>query len=262
MALPIAVILPAAAYVIIPSTTDAGDAIETLIREAGFDPVQPPNRLRGPGAIYEVAGGYYRKVCDAAPEVLQGKTRKSPIESQTRERLERASFSVTGRLVEISNAKLGGSRVTSIEYRLRDAAITEIAMSDLAEIQDRLLSQKKCDETVQRLLQANKKVCAGYAALSATTSYKVHVDRGFDAGGDAHAPVMNAVQQAIELHTEGQVRLTARDELAGEDLFYGIQLSSLCITLNTATEPSVLSEPVAARPNPRRDTSTEGYRGT
>lgn len=110
------------------------------------------------------------------------------------------------------------------------------------------MSQKKCDKTVQKLLQANRKVCAGYAALSATTSYKVNVDRKFAAGGDAHAPIMTAVQQAIELHTEGQVRLTGRDELAGEDLFYGIQLSSLCITLNTATEPSVLDQPSGPRP--------------
>lgn len=129
MALPLAVIAPAVAYVYFPWSSDAGDAIEALIKQAGFEPVQPPNRLRGPGAIYEVDGGFYRKVCDAAPEVLQGKTRKSPIESQTRERLENASFSVSGRLVETSNAKLGGSRVTSIEYRLREAAITEIAMS-------------------------------------------------------------------------------------------------------------------------------------
>jgi hypothetical protein len=36
--------------------------------------------------------------------------------------------------------------------------------------------------------------------------------------------------------------------LIGQDLFYGIQLSSLCITLDTATEPSVLGEAPAAQP--------------
>jgi hypothetical protein len=49
------------------------------------------------------------------------------------------------------------------------------------------------------------------------------------------------VKEAIELHTDGQVHVTDRNELAGEDLFYGIQLSSLCITLDTATEPSVVN---------------------
>jgi len=260
VAIPVAVITPAMAYVYFLSSADA-DEIETLIKKAGFEPVQPPNRLRGPGALYEVADGYYRKVCDATPDILKGKSFKSPIESQIRERLEKASFSVNGKFVETANAKLGSSDVISIKYRLRDAAITEIAMSDLAEIQDQLLSQKKCDKTVQKLLQADRKVCAGYAALSATTSYKVNVDRNFDSDGNARISVMNAVQQALELHTDGQIRVTDRNELAGEDLFYGIQLSSLCITLTTALEPSVLNGQSAPQPTtPPRDSPPDGFR--
>lgn len=260
VAIPVAIIAPAVAYVYFSPPPDA-DAIETLIKKAGFEPVQPPNRLRGPGALYEVADGYYRKVCDAPADVLQGKSLKSPIENQTRVRLEKANFSVSGKLVEISNAKLGSSRVTSIEYRLKDAAITEIAMSDLAEIQDQLLSQKKCDKTVQKLLHADRKVCAGYASLSATTSYKVNTDRNFDSDGEVRVSVMNAVKQALELHTDGQVRVTDRNELAGEDLFYGIQLSSLCITLATAIEPSVLNGPNAPQPTTPRASPPDGFRG-
>ena len=255
VAIPLAVIAPAVGYYVYFTPAEA-DTVETLIKKAGFEPVQPPNRLRGPGALYEVEGGYYRKVCDATPDDVRGKSLKSPIENQTRERLEKASFLVSSEIVKNSNAKLGGARVTSIEYRLTDAAITEITMADLAEIQDQLLSQTSCDKTVQKLLHADKKVCAGYAALSATTSYKVHTNRSFDSDGEARVSVINAVKEEIELHTDGQVRLTDRDELAGEDLFYGIQLSSLCVTLDTATEPSAVNGPNVPQP-----ATFEGFRG-
>jgi hypothetical protein len=260
VAIPVAVIAPAVAYMILPPAEE--DGIEAVIKKAGFEPVQPPNRLRGPGALYEVEDGYYRKVCDAGPDILRGKSLKSPIEDQTRERLAKARFKVSSEIVENSNAKLGSSRVTSIEYRLTDAAITEITLADLAEIQDQLLSQKSCDKTVQMLLHADKKVCAGYAALSATTSYKVHTDRSFDSKGESRVSVTSAVKEAIELHTDGQVRVTDRNELAGEDLFYGIQLSSLCITLDTATEPSVVNEPNVPQPTiPRTSSFNDGFRG-
>jgi len=246
IAIPAVAIAPEVYRVLVPPSTE--DGVEIVVKQAGFDPLLPPSRLRGPGAIYEVEGGFYRKVCDAAPDVLQGKTRKSPIQNQTRERLEQTGFSVGAKLVETVNAKLGASRVTSIEYRLTDAAITEIAESELADIQDQLLSQKSCDKTVQRLLKAHRKVCAGYAALSATTFYKVQFDSMVASGDDTRAPIINAVQQAMAVHTQGEIKTTGTDELIGQDLFYGIQLSSLCITLDTATEPSVLGESPAAQP--------------
>jgi hypothetical protein len=63
-----------------------------------------------------------------------------------------------------------------------------------------------------------------------------------DNGTDARTPILNAAQQAIAEHTESQIQSGGTDELAGENLFYGIQLSSLCITLDGDTEPSILSD--------------------
>src|SRR5262249_47450818 len=154
--------IPALPYLI---DRPQADEITTVIKQAGFDPLVPPNRLRGPGALYEVEGGFYRKVCDAAAGLLSGKLQKSPTQNQLRERLESGGFSVRGNFVETLNAKLGAARLTSIEYRLTDVAISEIAFSDLLEIEDRLLHESHCDEAVQRLLKANKQVCPGYAAL-------------------------------------------------------------------------------------------------
>jgi len=247
-AIPVMLLVPGVYFVFTPPAP-AEDEIEAVIKEAGFDPLVPPNRLRGPGALYVVeGGGRYTKVCDAEPDLLLAKIRKSPTPGQVHDRLESGGFSVGGKLLNSINATLGATRVTSIDYTLTDPSITEISLSDLSEIQDSLLRQKRCDETVQHLLKLNKKVCSGAAALSATTRYRVHVDSKFDAGANGRAPVLSAAQKAIEEHTQSQTRSTGTDELAGENLFYGIQLSAFCITLNTATEPSVLTNSDVPQP--------------
>jgi len=254
-AIPVMLLVPGVYFVFTPPAP-AEDEIEAVIKEAGFDPLVPPNRLRGPGALYVVeGGGRYTKVCDAEPDLLQAKIRKSPTPGQVHDRLESGGFSVGGKLLNSINATLGATRVTSIEYTLADPSISEISLSDLAEIEDSLLHQKRCDEMVQRLLKANKKVCSGVAALSATTRYRVHIASEFDAGADGLAPVLSVAQKAIEEHTQSQTRSTGTDELAGENLFYGIQLSMFCITLDTATEPSVLTNSDAPKPtNPPKGT--------
>jgi hypothetical protein len=247
IALPVAVVIPAVIYVV---DRPQLDEIETVIRQAGFDPLVPPNRLRGPGALYEVEGGFYRKVCDADTAVVTEKLKKSPSQSQLRERLENGGFSLSGKFVSMLNAELGSTRLTSIELKLTDVTISEIAMSDLLEISNNLLSQKYCDEVVNRLLKANRQVCPGYAALSATTLYKVHLDTKFDSNAEDKVPIIEAVQQAIQQDADGRIRIQSADEISGDSLFYGIQLSPLCITTDTATESSSLPQsPVQEGPN-------------
>ena len=153
VALPLVLLAPGVYYIAMPSAPPA-DEIETVIRGAGFDPLVPPNRLRGPGALYVVeGGGRYAKVCDAEPHVLETKVRKSPTPSQVHDRLESGGFSLSGALLDSINASLGATRVSSIEYTLADPAISEISLSDLSEIEDAMLQQKRCDDTVQRLLK-------------------------------------------------------------------------------------------------------------
>lgn len=249
IALPVAVVIPAAIYVVDHPQPQL-DEVETVIRQAGFDPLVPPNRLRGPGALYEVEGGLYRKVCDADTAVIAKKLKESPTQDQLRERLENGGFSLSGKFVGMLNAELGSARLTSIELKMTHVTISEIAESDLLEISNNLLSQKSCDEVVNGLLKANKKVCPGYAALSATTLYKVHFDAKFDSNADDKAPIMKAVQQAIQENADGQIRTQSADELSGDNLFYGIQLATLCITPDSATEKSYLPQsPVQKGPN-------------
>lgn len=240
IALPVLLAAPGIAFWIVPSP--ARDDIASVIERAGFDPLVPPSRLHGPGALYEVEGRSYRKVCDAAPDMLQGKVRTSPTENEIRQRLQSGGFSLGGEFLRTVNAKLGGKRVVSVEYRLTGTTVSEIPMSDLADIEDQLLRDKNCDVTVQRLLKEHHKVCPGYAVLGATTSYKVKVASKLQTGAAGRAPIVHAVRQTIEEQTKARVQPNDSDELTGEELFYGIQLSSLCITLDTATEPSVRSD--------------------
>lgn len=237
--LPVAVIIPAVWYV---AFGPHRDDMEKAIREYGFEPLIPPNQLRGPGSLYVVEGNSFRKVCDVDAPLLTGKLQKSPTLDHVRRRLENGKFSLRGGYVDELNAKLEGARVTTIEYRMRDVAISEIAMDDLLEIQDNLLRQKNCDDVVQRLLKANKQVCPGYAALSATTSYKVHYDVKLDTSAQTKMATTAVVQRVIEEGSGGRIQIQSADELFGENLFYGIQLSKFCITPDTATQPSVRPE--------------------
>ena len=80
----------------------------------------------------------------------------------------------------------------------------------------------------------------------------MHVDAKFETNAEDRAPILSAAQKALSEHTQSQIRSTGTDELSGDDLFYGIQLSELCITLDTATEPSVLTNSdVPQPPEPR-----------
>jgi hypothetical protein len=241
IALPVALVLPSAWFVL--GSQPRLDEIEKIIRQAGFDPLLPPNRLRGPGALYEVDGGLYRKVCDIDLKLLTGKLQKSPTENQFRQKLERGEYSLAGDFVNALNAKLSGDRVSSVEIKLTDVAISEIAMSDLFALEDQLLQQKNCDSVVQKLLKANKKICAGYAALSATTVYKVNVARNASTDAKSEAPITNAVQRALHEHTNAAINIRSANEFTGDNLFYGIQLSDLCITPDDATAPSFLPPP-------------------
>jgi len=96
MALPVMLITPAILYVV-PGPAPAD--IDTVITQAHFQPVHPPSRLYGPGALYVVEGGSYWKVCNAEAELLTGKIEKSPTESQFRKVLETGGFSVAAQLV-------------------------------------------------------------------------------------------------------------------------------------------------------------------
>ena len=87
----------------------------------------------------------------------------------------------------------------------------------------------------------------GSAALSATATYQVHIEAKFRSGSSS-APTIEGVQEALQAHTWGEINQTAAEELTGENLYYGIQLSPLCITPSTATEPSLLAE--SEKPQP------------
>src|SRR4051794_17477407 len=97
VALPLILAAPGAYWYFTPAAAPPVDEIETVIKEAGFDPLVPPNRLRGPGALYVVeGGGRYTKVCDADQGLLDKKIRRSPTPSQIHDRLGSGGVSGQG----------------------------------------------------------------------------------------------------------------------------------------------------------------------
>jgi hypothetical protein len=235
----VAVATPAAGYVFYPW---GSNDIAEIVRQAGFDPLVPPNRLRGPGSLYVVDGSSYQLVCEANEAMLDGKVQKSPTENQFRRKLERGAFALGADLVDAVNAKLGASRLTSIEYSLTDVGISEIAYSDLWQIQDALLKDPACGGVVHRFLKASKKVCPGYSALSATTLYRVNTDAKLETEAKA---VVSAAQMELREDSRGEVEVRSNNELSGDDLFYGIRLSQFCISV-LAPSPTVVDPAAAA----------------
>lgn len=235
--LPLATIIGFSIPAIAPPRSEALDAV---IKQAGFDPVLPPNRLRTPGALYVVKDNVYEKVCDVDPTVLASKLQSSPTQDRKLKQLEQNGYSLTGDLWELLTVKLSGAGLRSIQMSLTHVMIQEIPYSDLFEIEDDLLSQKKCDEAVHRLLEAKMTVCPGYAALSATTRYRLEFGSAVDISAEDRIAALNAARQVIQESSGGQLRNEGDDEISGDGLFYGIQLSRRCITLDTATEPSTL----------------------
>lgn len=243
------VIAPGAGYLAYRMIGPLPDEVVRAITDAGFDPLVPPTRLRGPGSLYEVEGRSYRIVCPVDPSLLNGKLQKSPTVDRIRNRLESGGFSLAANYLAKINGKLGGDRLTSIQFSLTNVEISEIAEQYLSEIQDALLSQPSCQSIVMKLLRAKKKVCSGYAALSATTSYKVNVASKF-AAEENKQPVLEKVKSVIEEHAGSEIKISSDDELKGEGLFYGIQLSRLCMTLDDGSGPSELTQAPGERPSP------------
>ncbi|MGE0038997.1 MAG: hypothetical protein AB7S93_25660 [Xanthobacteraceae bacterium] len=251
LALPIAVIVPIIWYVYFPSGPPAHD-IETVIKTYyGFDPLTPPSRLRGPGAIYAVDGRLVRKVCEASPEVLGGSIDESITVNRRHDDETAGRFSLSGNFVQRLNGKLTGARVTTVEYSMKDVIIREIPEAALGRIERLLMSEQDCEDAVSALLTAKKMVCSGYSSLTASISYKVRFDRTTDVSAEAKAVLADVIKETIEENSGGKVSVRNADEFSGENLIYGILLSSRCILLDVPagrTSGAISPSQPAARP--------------
>ena len=233
VALPALLVAPIAERLLLSGP--APGQIDILVREAGFEPVHPPSRLYGPGALYAVKGNVYWEVCGADAALLDGRTEKSPAETLFHQTHDSTALSLAGKLVDRVIAKLGVSRDIAIEYRVSDAAVTIISLANLRRVQDTLLSQQDCTKAVDEVLDDKGQVCAVAAALSATVTYR-----------EQDAATYRTVGEGVDRVGGGTT--AARDEQRdGQDLFYGVRLWTRCITPSTATEPSVLAEPAKPR---------------
>jgi hypothetical protein len=205
-----------AGWVLMPrqSTGEIGKAIEAI----GFHPVIPASNLRGPGSIY--AADDHHLVCKADASDLADAVQTSPSQTYARERLEKGGFAWDGDLLKTLNAKLGGNRVTSITYNLTNVTLHEISDDALKAIQRKLMQKPKCEDIVQDYFKRNRRVCSGYAALSASATFKISTTSEVESD-------LRLVKDHIEEHLGGRIQIVSKDEFSGENLFYGIQLSDI-----------------------------------
>ena len=228
-----------AGWVFMPER-NANDEIASTVTEIGFQPVKPANKLRGPGSIYVAEDqSFYHQVCTAHAADLEGLVQTSPAQAQVRERLEKGKFAWDGDLVRLLNTKLGGSRITSIKYSLSDVMVHEIADDVLKGLERKLMQNSDCEDVVVQYYKHNRKICSGYAALSASVSFKVYTEVTADID-------LQLVKEHLEQHTGGQIQMVSKDEFSGENLFYGVRLSDIiCAIPDDDKLPHRVAEPRA-----------------
>jgi hypothetical protein len=220
------------------------DEIESAIKAAGFGPVTPPNRLRGPGSLYVAQGNnFYHQVCRADPSLLEGKVQTSPTLARVRERLEKGGFTWSGDMVEALNGKLDGTRLTSIKYNLADVTIHEVADADLKAIQRKLMDDPHCEAAVQDYSKQQRKVCSGYAALSASTSFRISTESNVEMAVEEAAKLTGVVKRHLEQQIGGQIQIRSTDEYSGDNLYFGILLSDFCPEPDDDRAPRRVAEP-------------------
>jgi hypothetical protein len=220
------------------------DEIERAIIATGFGPVTPPNRLRGPGSLYVAEGNnFYHQVCRADPSLLEGKVQTSPTLARVREKLEKGGFTWSGDLVEALNGKLDGTRLTSIKYNLAEVTIHELADADLKAIQQKLMDDPLCEAAVLDYFKQQRKVCSGYAALSASTSFRITIESKMEMAADQSTKLTGLVKRHLEQQIGGQIQIRSTDEYSGENLYYGILLSDFCPVPDNDRVPRRVAEP-------------------
>jgi hypothetical protein len=233
IAVPVVLALPGIWFVYAPSAKAAVDDIEAVVRHYKFEPLTPPNKLRGPGSIYYVEGGAVKIVCEATAHQLEGAIRESSAGVRTGRSSENSQFSVSQNFVQTLNGRLDGARVATIEYGMTNTVISEISLATLRRIERELMSNKDCEDAVNDLLSENKKVCSGYSSLTGSMTYKVSFDRRTNISAEARAAAAGVIKEAIEEKSGSAMGVKNAEEFSGEGLIYGILLSAHCLLPDT-----------------------------
>lgn len=261
--------MPASVYVVGKPSQE--DALEQAIVKLQFFPVRPPSMLRGPGSLYHVDlnGDILDTVCTADQVLVSSLVHESPTTLIVASALQSAGYAIDGNVVDRINARLKTNQLESIHYEMRDVKVIEIAQADLMGINNRLVQNTDCDQTISRLVHARELVCQGASVLLASADYRVDLKQSSEAasatasdsqskegpaaaGGPepkASPAAIGDIQQAMsETFKEAQIddsvkvrpKLGAQSQASesgssyqltsGKNLYYGIKIAPLCVT--------------------------------
>ena len=226
----------------------AETALERTLREIGFYPLRPPTTLIGPGSIYHVSrnGKFYTTICRADQADIGTALSRSPSEQMVARELQTVAYALDGKLAKLINAKLGSDVVELVSYSLRDVAVLEIPLDKNGEIAARLTGRESCRNAVRDLLESGELVCQGQSVLLATLEYELTEKSAFGTEAkltDADAPV---VKEAIEAMSNASIAVDQGRFVSGTELYYGVKMNPVCMTLKGASEGRYLPNPAEA----------------
>jgi hypothetical protein len=228
----------------------AETALERTLREIGFYPLRPPTTLVGPGSIYHVSrnGKFYTTICRAEKADVEPALSRSPSEEMVARELQTVAYALDGKIAKLINAKLGSDVVESVSYALSDVAVLEIPLDRNGEIAARLTARESCRKAVRYLLESGELVCQGQSVLLATLEYELTEKSATGAGTkltDENAPV---VKEAIEAMSNARVVVDQGRFVSGTELYYGVKMNPVCMTLRDDSEGRYLPSPGEAAP--------------
>jgi hypothetical protein len=206
------------------------DQLTATIQRIGFYPVNPPNRLRGPGTIYHISsdGKWTSALCTVGDERLKSVLRISLTEKTVSEELKRASIGVEADLLARATTRAEAELLQKVSYSLDDVQVYEVSLEELANIATELQERKSCTDQILQYLRAGDYVCQGQQVLLATASYTATIDDGATTSASMSAEELKNVIQA---HVDPKARVTGTLKVGGEGLYYGMKLAPRCLAL-------------------------------
>ena len=210
--------------------------LDTVIRDAGFSPLNLPSNLVTPGSIYQVSkdGRLYSTICRASETDIASVVNESKTQDVLASSLEKFTFDLDAKAAEAVNAHLNGNLIRGVQFSLRNVAVLEIPIAENNELFAKLTEQKPCHDAVQRLVARGDLVCQGQAVLRATVEYRLVT------AGSAEA-VAELIGTAIKSALEGALQTSiAYDDgrlVSGVNLHYGVRINPICATLPTDELP-------------------------
>ncbi len=223
-----------AVFYFIPPVT-----VGVMLADAGYLVIVPPSTFHGPGTLNTVERLSDNSVklhptCEIDVNEISSKWKmSSTVDHEITERLS-SGFSIQSNLVDKSKSLFSGEQVRDVRLSMKNIKILLLPHESLLELQKKYV-KGSCEEAIFYNLSNGADVCQTEAVLQADMIYTIVFNEGVD------VDQKEKVTQEFTASLEGGGERIAINELKGKNLFYGIKLSKMCLTLN---EPMIAQQQI------------------